>query len=97
MTWPTMEQVPSMSWEETRFWINTLPGTRSTEQVAIIRAICLKNVSYWPKQERPHIPIEAPPPRPAPTEPPPPKKKPKPKPEPKTADLDHFKSLFQRP
>lgn len=95
-----MEQVASMTWEETRFWLNTLPGTKTAEQIQIIRAICKKNVSYWPKPERPYIPADPAPPKPTPQPEQPAKPKPKrkscpPKKDP-GADLAHFRNLFSR-
>lgn len=101
MMWPTLEQVASMTWEETRHWLNTLPGARSKEHIEIIRAICAKNVSYWPKRTATASPLELPPERPAPP-PPKPKSTPKPCPPPKVnppkpgADLDLFRNLFRK-
>lgn len=110
MTWPTPAEVDSMTWEETRHWIQNLPGTRTPEQLEIIRALCRKNVSYWPKRtvalipsvpsaSNPELDKPSPAPSPPPAAPSPPlvTKKPKLKPEePARADLSAFRDLFGR-
>ena len=96
--WPTLAEVGRADEELLRAWLNTLPGTSDPGQVASMRQICARLVSFWERPSAPYIPaVPAPPKAPKPPDPAP-KPAPKPKPaEPEPLPLgDFFASLKSR-